>query len=105
MSGLTCHYCGLTHMNVEAGGIYYCPNRLCTGPGAWSHRKDMKSYKNLDDGYTVDPQEVLDSVRANTNQDPAIWAAECRAVQKWLRFLTEPVSGGYLPKTTGEESK
>jgi hypothetical protein len=94
MSGLTCFYCGLTHHLVEAGGVHYCPNRLCTGPGSWSHRKDLKSYKELDGGgYTVDPREVLDSVRANTNPDPNIWAAECRAVAKWMFE-----SGGDMPK-------
>lgn len=100
MSGLECHYCGLLHRRVEAGGVYYCPNRLCTGPGAWSHRKDLKSYQELKDGgYTVDPTDVLDSVRANTNQDQVIWAAECKAVAKWLKLITDPVSGGWLPKT------
>ena len=99
MSGLTCFYCGLTHHLVEAGGVHYCPNRLCTGPGSWSHRKNLKSYTELKDGgYTVDPMEVLDSVRANTQPDPIIWAAECKAVQKWMREAFDQTSGGYLPR-------
>lgn len=85
MSGTTCHYCGLQHERVEAGGVYYCPNRLCTGPGAWSHRKDLPSYKEDDQGYTIDAIEVLKHVHANPQPDLRIWAAECAKVNAWLK--------------------
>lgn len=102
MSALECHYCGLVHPLVEAGGVHYCPNRLCTGPGSWSHRKDLKSFKDVEGGYTVDAQEVLDSVRANTNPDPIIWVAECKAVAKWLRRGIDEQTNGWLPKVSTE---
>lgn len=105
MSGIECYYCGLVHAKVEAGGVYYCPNRLCIGPGAWSHRKGLKSYQELTDGgYTVDPQDVLESVHANTNSDFAVWTAECKAVEKWIRRTIAPVSGDWMPQTPKGDS-
>jgi len=41
-----CIGCGLVRKNVEAGGIYYCPNPACTASGASCHKTNFKSYKN-----------------------------------------------------------
>lgn len=61
----TCFYCNLAHKQVEAGGMWACPNVTCTGPGAHSHRAKMISYKENDDGtHTVDTQDWLNFSRA-----------------------------------------
>jgi len=56
----TCHYCGLHDENVECGGIYYCPNPLCLGPGAAYFRSKMKSYEESENGkHSVNPSEII----------------------------------------------
>lgn len=53
-----CFYCGLLNEKVETGGIYYCPNPHCPGPGGAWFRSTLDSYKELDDGsHTVDGDE------------------------------------------------
>lgn len=42
-----CHYCQLTHKEVEAGGLYYCPNPACLGPGAAPWRRMLPSYREI----------------------------------------------------------
>jgi hypothetical protein len=57
----TCYYCGLADKNVEAGGVWYCPNFGCSGPGGHSHRRTLKSYKEISSGkHTVDYVEWRD---------------------------------------------
>lgn len=57
---LTCYYCKLHHEKVEAGGVYYCPNALCTGPGGASFRREVPSYAEQKDGtHTVDHSEMI----------------------------------------------
>jgi hypothetical protein len=56
----TCFYCNLFHEKVEAEGIFYCPNALCTGPGGESFRSTLDSYKDIDDkSHCVDEDEWL----------------------------------------------
>lgn len=33
-----CCYCGLASKQVEAGGMWYCPNARCAGPAGGQHR-------------------------------------------------------------------
>lgn len=40
-----CFGCGLAHKNVEAGGIWGCPNIACMSPGNSYFRKGLSSYK------------------------------------------------------------
>lgn len=83
----TCHYCGLSHYKVEAGGIYHCPNRLCPGCGAATTREKMKlkSFKNVEDGrYTLDPEELIHYVANHPHKDPEVHAKEKECVPKWL---------------------
>jgi hypothetical protein len=57
----TCYFCGLANKSVEAGGMWYCPNFGCTGPGAHSHRRTLKSYKEEGSGkHSVDYTEWRD---------------------------------------------
>lgn len=42
----TCHGCGLEHPDVEAGGLWHCPNPLCSGAGNHYFRTKLKSYKD-----------------------------------------------------------
>lgn len=56
-----CRYCGLHHKDVEAGGIYHCPNPCCLGPGQSYARSKLDSYKEVDSGkHTVDLEELFD---------------------------------------------
>lgn len=48
-----CHYCGVVHQDVEAGGIYHCPNPFCLGPGNGYFRSTLNSYKEVDNGKHV----------------------------------------------------
>jgi ribosomal protein L37AE/L43A len=54
---LTCYYCGLKNDKTEAGGIYYCPNPRCIGPGGAWFRMRLKSYIEIDNRHTVDEEE------------------------------------------------
>lgn len=59
----TCCYCGIEHGQVEARGIYYCPNPLCTGCGsAWFNSK-LKSHVDYGKHYTIDEEEQLVEVK------------------------------------------
>lgn len=59
MSGHTCYYCHLEHPRVEAGGVHFCPNAMCTGPGGAPHRRALASYteERHERGHTVDEEE------------------------------------------------
>lgn len=52
-----CFYCGLRDGKVEAGGIWYCPNGHCPGPGGAWFRAKLKSYRDDGSGHTVDGDE------------------------------------------------
>lgn len=59
-----CHYCGLSHRTVEAGGIWYCPNPGCGGPGNNYLLSSLPETKNHTDGtITVDYVEWKDFVK------------------------------------------
>lgn len=51
----TCVGCGLHHKLVEAGGIWYCPNILCSATGNAHYRAKLKSYREEPDSkHSVD---------------------------------------------------
>lgn len=53
-----CCYCHLEDKFVEAGGVFYCPNPLCAGPGGAWFRLGLYSFKTEDnDRHSVDPNE------------------------------------------------
>jgi hypothetical protein len=86
-SHYTCYYCGLEHKDVEAGGIWGCPNISCLGPGGHYHRRNLKSYKEVEDGkHTIEILEYLDWIVENGKKiiDPAIKLAIGKSVRKWL---------------------
>jgi hypothetical protein len=56
-----CYYCKLRDDRVEAGGVYFCPNPLCTGCGATPHRRKLKSYVEESNGHSIDMQELVDT--------------------------------------------
>jgi hypothetical protein len=56
----TCFYCGLAHKKVEAGGMWWCPNVTCAGPGNSYFRTKLKSYKETGSQHTVDTKEWSD---------------------------------------------
>ena len=75
-----CYYCTIGHhKDVECGGIYYCPNPLCTGPGgAWCRHK-LASYKEEEGGrHSVNWSEwrrVALAYMDETNPDEQVWVA------------------------------
>lgn len=78
----TCGFCSIgSHPKVECGGIYYCPNPLCTGPGAAWARALCTSYKEEPNGrHSVDWAEwrrvakgFLDEL--DNPADEQVWAA------------------------------
>lgn len=89
----TCYYCNLASKQVEAGGVWYCPNFGCSGPGGHSHRRQLKSYKEVSGGkHTVDYQEWRDEclIRASKIQDEYIRKAiEHSAKQMETKMLSE----------------
>jgi len=83
-----CFYCKLRHKSVEGGGLWYCPNRLCSGPGPAGWRSTLPSYKSNEDAtYSLDPQEALIAAIAELKdqKDEAIKKATLACVTKWLK--------------------
>ena len=59
----TCYYCGLSHREVEAGGMWRCPNIACKGPGNANWRKEnLKSYVDKGHYHTVDLEEWVKKI-------------------------------------------
>jgi hypothetical protein len=57
---LTCFYCGIYHPHVEAQGMLYCPNALCSGPGGSWFRSKLDSYEEINSSeHTVKEDEWL----------------------------------------------
>lgn len=53
-----CFYCGLRSQDVEAGGMWYCPDPRCTGPGSAWFRSTLDSYCEESGGrHSVDQEE------------------------------------------------
>jgi hypothetical protein len=98
---VTCHYCGLVDDRVEAGGVYYCPNPLCTGCGAAPHRRKLKSYADDpgDRKHSIDVEELYATywpeMAARPADDPMRQAAE-RSVEKMIEL------GWLAARDTGE---
>ena len=61
-----CYYCGLSHRQVEAGGMWFCPNIACEGPGPSYFRSKLSSYKIVpgEDKYTIDTEEYVKAIKA-----------------------------------------
>lgn len=84
----TCYYCKVEHKQVEAGGVWYCPNPVCPGPGGHYLRSNLESYKDSDfTHYTIDTAEYLDAVakKAIEIQDDSIKLAIGSEINK--RYL------------------
>lgn len=85
----TCVACQLTHPEVDAHGIYYCPNPLCTATGAERHRRALKScdWDLRRSTYTIDVQELYDTywpdIAKLSPTDPMRLAAE-RSIARWI---------------------
>ena len=72
----TCRYCGVSDRRVEASGMWYCPNVLCTSPGTLWFRSTLPSYKDLGNHeYSVNREE-LDTLGKEylKTKEPAIYA-------------------------------
>ena len=75
-----CIGCGLASTRVEAGGIWYCPNPACTACGAQPHKRKLKSYKEEERVYTVDPLDVIRYANEHDDElpdDVSICAEKC----------------------------
>lgn len=84
----TCISCGLDDERVECGGIYHCPNPVCTVTGAVWARRPLKSYRDNDreNTHSVDVDELLavylPDLLALAPDAPMRLAAE-RSVERW----------------------
>lgn len=59
-----CFSCKLIHPEVEARGIWFCPNALCRGVGAVWFRATLDSFKeNENFTHTIDEKEWLEKGR------------------------------------------
>jgi hypothetical protein len=84
-----CYFCGLSHKRVEAGGMWFCPNFTCMGPGNHGFRKrNLKSYKEVENQrHTVDDQEWKE-LAENLTLSPEEWEGGMReAVQTGIKML------------------
>jgi hypothetical protein len=54
----TCIGCGYQGKEVEAGGIYYCPNPICTVSGAWGGRKKIPGTVEHGNSQSVVPEQA-----------------------------------------------
>lgn len=82
-----CYYCGFDDAQVEAAGVWRCPNALCPGPGASWCRSRLHSYREVDGGrHTVDEEEWIAAglVYADTLEDAAL-AVQIRATARRMR--------------------
>jgi len=54
-----CGFCKIKHKKVEAGGLWYCPNALCNGPGGQWFRRTLSSYEEdeYESTHIVDEKE------------------------------------------------
>lgn len=89
----TCGSCGLTHSQVEAGGIWYCPNPACTMTGAAWFRTKLPSTRDEGSHHYVDEGEWIEAVAdwiANTKDDRVIQDAAYASLQR----LKEKFKGG-----------
>ena len=92
----TCFYCGLADTKVEAGGIWWCPNFTCEGPGGHSHRRNLKSYVEHPDGtHTVDPKEWASAAEEKvcSMEESPIKEATVDGLQKLRTFLASKKFG------------
>jgi hypothetical protein len=74
---------------VEAGGVWHCPNALCTVTGAFNAKKDAGL---IGKDNTVDPAKVAEWGREwiKTQTDPAIIEAAQRSLAAWEAMSVEP---------------
>lgn len=88
----TCHFCKLSHRAVEAGGIFHCPNPLCTGSGAAWFRSRLESYR--EDGsykHTIDSNEALRAVKILLPDLPhEVRRATEKSMASWKERATPP---------------
>jgi hypothetical protein len=91
----TCYYCRLAHKNVEAGGMWGCPNITCTGPGNSYYRSKLKSFREEGSKHSVDTQEWLEKVREDNKSvtDPDLIEAVKAGIKKMEVSLTSTKFG------------
>lgn len=78
----TCFGCGLHDPRVEAGGIWYCPNRFCLITGAW-HQRLEAGYQDENGGQTDDQlARMIADCDSELSKLEAMAAAYRRAAEK-----------------------
>lgn len=64
----TCHSCGMNGKDVEAAGVYYCPNKFCSMSGAWGPRLKA-GYQDKDGGQSEEQLgQMRDACRTELKQ-------------------------------------
>ena len=70
-----CCYCHLEDKLVEAGGVFYCPNPLCMGPGGAWFRSGLDSFRLVDGGrHSVETDEWENKGNDYLKDHPALYA-------------------------------
>ena len=110
----TCGYCGFTSSKVEAGGIHYCPNPLCTGPGAEWFRCKLGSFILLHDTHEVNVDEWFTKGVEYLLQDISLFTQVVHILVGWERRLVIraneqcidiPLSSKYIKVGCGDAVK
>jgi predicted kinase len=86
----TCYYCGLKDPKVEAAGVWHCPNKFCSGPGAFAARAAA--------GYHDEEGRMSEAGVEGYMRDSALAIrdaiAMARAVRRSRRVIAEKVRHG-----------
>ncbi len=103
-----CFYCGLKDGAVECGGMFYCPNGLCDGPGSGWFNRTLKSYKDEGKTYSIDNEERVeqwkkrceDSRAATEKKDtpPEMKEIEIEVLEDGRMLLVRSEDSETLPK-------
>lgn len=85
-----CISCGLISREVEFGGIYYCPNPLCTVSGATCHKRHLLTVLNSQSSIRVNPAEVYDwgLDLIESVKDEKLLEAMRRSLEYWKNLVT-----------------
>jgi hypothetical protein len=73
-----CCYCHLEDKLVEAGGVFFCPNPICMGPGGAWFRSGLDSFRLVDGGRHSVETDEWERKGDEYLKDKAVLAAKIR---------------------------
>ena len=81
-----CYYCKAVDHAVEAGGIWYCPNPLCPGPGG-GHKRHILActlckWRDANDSVCLEePCDEMKTIQKLTEQQNPGWLEKKQAAK------------------------